>query len=187
MFSTSLEFFCIISCESCKYKLNSFIGRLFPWYIFTVVDTVGCKLYYCPKQYKRHTHYIKNYFIVYISRIHSLFTWRKLSALRSPCTTRWSYILGPVANLHDFIEDDTWKKIKQFLPIFENNCGVVFFWRYQNCLRVGFILKSIVKQGSKSNSFHYVLGFFFFFSCFSFVSISGTLNKIDGVSYDIWF
>lgn len=109
------------------YKFNSFIGRLFPWYIFTVVDTVGCKLYYCPKQYKRHTHYIKNYFIVYISRIHSLFTWRKLSALRSPCTTRWSYILGPVANLHDFIEDDTWKKIKQFLPIFENNCGVVFF------------------------------------------------------------
>lgn len=50
------------------YKFNSFIGRLFPWYIFTVVDTVGCKLYYCPKQYKRHTHYIKNYFIVYIYR-----------------------------------------------------------------------------------------------------------------------
>lgn len=64
---------------------------------------------------------------------------------------------------------------------------MVFFWRYQNLLRVGFILKSIVKQGRKSNSFHYVLGFFFFFSCFSFVSISGTLNKIDGVSYDIWF
>lgn len=63
-----------------------------------------------------------------------------------------------------------------------------FFWRYQNLLRVGFILKSILKQGRKSNSFHYVLGFFFsFFSCFSFVSISGTLNKIDGVSYDIWF
>lgn len=56
-------------------------------------------------------------------------------------------------------------------------------------------MKSIVKQGIKSNSFHYILGFFVgffgvFFSSFLgffFVSISGTLNKIDGVSYDIWF
>lgn len=55
----------------------------------------------------------------------------------------------------------------QFLKII---VGWFFFWRYQNLLRVGFILKSIVKQGRKSNSFHYVLGFFFllflFFFCF---------------------
>lgn len=127
MFSTRIEFYCIISCESNTNSIHSLVV-FSPWYIFTVVDTVGCKLYYCPKQYKRHIHYIKNYFIVYISRIHSLFTRRKLSALRSPCTTRWSYILGPVANLHDFIEDDTWKKIKQFIPIFENNCGLFFFF-----------------------------------------------------------